>query len=69
MSLKWGVSALCAGFLLLGVQALDFTGIFPDSVKCVYVVAPSSHADNSTVATATNELVKAGFKVKVAPSV
>ena len=60
---------VCGCGLAWSLSALDFTGIFPESVRCVSIVAPSSHADNTTVATATNELVKAGYKVKVADSV
>lgn len=59
------VGACVAGF----AAELDFTGLFPKSVKCVHIVAPSSHAGNAVVAKVTNELAKAGFKVKVAPSV
>lgn len=55
--------------VLLECAALDFKGLFPENVKCVHIVAPSSHAGNAVVTTATNELVKAGYKVKVAPSV
>lgn len=48
---------------------LDFSGIFPPDVKCVYIVAPSSHADNKTVVAATNAFAQAGYKVKVADTV
>ena len=65
---RWGV-LVGAGLVAGASWALDFTGIFPENVKCVSIVAPSSHADNAVVATATNELAKAGFRVKVLPSV
>ncbi len=65
------LSAVACASVALSCAAtdLDFTGIFPASVKCVSIVAPSSHADNTVVETATNELVKVGYKVKVMDSV
>lgn len=57
----------CAG--TCAAATLDFSGIFPPGVKCVYVVAPSSHANNKVVIAATNEFVRCGYKVKVADSV
>lgn len=70
MDLTRMLAALCAGCAALaGAAELDFKGIFPDNVKCVHIVAPSSQAGRKVVEQATNELAKAGYKVKVAPSV
>ena len=69
MNGKLIVVAYAAVLGILHARELDFAGIFPENVKCVHIVAPSSHAGNDVVRTATNELAKAGYKVKVAPSV
>lgn len=59
---------LCA--CVFGAESnLDFRGLFPANVKCIHIVAPSSHAGKTVVEKATNELTRAGYKVKVAPSV
>lgn len=62
------------GLLVLSLVAgaaggLDFTGIFPDSVKCVYLVSPASIYARENVIKGTNALVQAGYRVKVSEGV
>lgn len=63
------VVTVMAAMVAHACLGLDFTGIFPSGIKCVYVVAPSSHAGKETVEKATNAFVQAGYKVKVADTV
>ena len=66
--LKMAFFASCASMAFV-VSALDFSGIFPPDVKCVYIVAPSSHAKKEVVEQATNALIQVGYKVKVSEGV
>ncbi|MCQ2389832.1 MAG: LD-carboxypeptidase [Kiritimatiellae bacterium] len=62
--------ALLAAIALQAMgETVDLKGIFPSSVKCVTIVAPSSHIGAESVAAVTNGLGQAGYKVKVADSV
>lgn len=64
-------SALAAGlaFAATPEKKLDFTELFPEEVKCVYLVAPASQLDTSTVAAFTNALAEAGIRTKVSKGV
>ena len=60
---------LCAiaSFACMGAQ--DFTGVYPESVKTIGLVAMSSVMPQKKLVEGTNLLAKAGFKVKVMPNV
>lgn len=49
--------------------APDLSGIFPDDVKTVGIVALSSVIPAKTLAAGTNALVRAGYRLKVMPNV
>ena len=50
-------------------EALDLSGIFPDDVKTVGIVALSSVIPAKTLEAGTNALVRAGYRLRVMPNV
>ena len=73
--MKGFACAVCAAVVLGAATAFaeekvpDLTGAFPPSVKCVWLVAPSSGVGRKTVEAVTNGLSRAGYKVKVSGGV
>lgn len=48
---------------------LDFTELFPENIKCVYIVAPASQLAAQPVRKFTNALSRTGIKIKVSEGV